>query len=84
MFGRAAITLGIGPHSSLCMKYLSNRWTDLRQIQREDVFDPLLGQVWMSRSKVKVITDKNGVFGRYLWHIRTENMFGPRSDEFEG
>jgi len=29
----------------LCMKYLRNRWTDLRQIHTEDVFGPL-GQVW--------------------------------------
>jgi len=34
----------------LCIKYLRNRWTDLRQIHREDVFGPSLGPVWMSRS----------------------------------
>jgi len=38
----------------LSLKYLGNGWTDLRQIFREDVFDPSLGGVWMSRSKVKV------------------------------
>jgi len=37
----------------LSLKYLGNRWTDLRQIHREDTFGPLLGRVWMSRSKVK-------------------------------
>jgi len=41
-----------------CMKYLRNRWTDLRQIHREDVFGPSLGRVWMSWSKIKVIRDK--------------------------
>ena len=29
---------------------LGNRWTDLRQIHREDVFGPSLGRVWRSRS----------------------------------
>ena len=37
----------------LCMKYFGNRWTDLRQIHMEDVIDPLLRHVWMSRSVVK-------------------------------
>jgi len=37
----------------LCMKYVGNRWTDLRQIHREDVFGHSLGRVWMWRSKVK-------------------------------
>ena len=32
------------------MKYLGNRWTDLRQIHGEDVFGPSLGRVWRSRS----------------------------------
>jgi len=31
---------------------------NLRQIHTEDVFGSLLGQVWMSRSKVKVTRDK--------------------------
>jgi len=31
---------------------------DLHQIHREDVFGPLYGRVWMSRSKVKVTGDK--------------------------
>jgi len=35
----------------LCMKYLGNRWTDLRQIHREDVFGPSLGRTSL---KVKV------------------------------
>jgi len=42
----------------LCMKYLWNRWTDLRQIHREDMFGPSLGRVWMSRSKIKVTRNK--------------------------
>jgi len=33
--------------------------TDLRQIHMEDMFAASLGGVWMSRSKVKVIRDKN-------------------------
>jgi len=37
----------------LCMKYLQNRWTDLHQIHKEDVFGPSPGQIWRSRSKVK-------------------------------
>jgi len=36
-----------------CMKYLRNRWTDLRQIHKKGVFRPSLGRVWRSRSKVK-------------------------------
>ena len=35
------------------MKYLGNRWTCLRQVHTEDVFCPSLGQIWISRSKVK-------------------------------
>ena len=35
----------------LCVKYLGNRWTDLRQIHTEDVFGPSLGRVWRSRSR---------------------------------
>jgi len=35
----------------LCMKYLGNRWTNLRQIHTEDMLGPYLGQVWRSRSK---------------------------------
>jgi len=42
----------------LCMKYLWNRWTDLRQIHMKDVFGPSLGGPWGSRSKVKVTRDK--------------------------
>jgi len=40
------------------VKYLVNRWTDLRQIHMEDMFGPSLRRVWKSRSKVKVIKDK--------------------------
>ena len=32
---------------------VGQRWTDLRQIHREDVFGPSLGWVWMSGSNVK-------------------------------
>jgi len=49
----------------LCMKYLGNRRTDLRQIHRKDVFSPdrsgeleCQGQT----SKIKVTRDKNGIF----------------------
>ena len=38
---------------SLCLKYLGNCWTDLRQIYREDVFGRSLERLWRSRSKVK-------------------------------
>jgi len=48
-----------------CMKYLWNRWTDLRQIHREDVFGPSLGRVWMSRSNVKVTRDKKRAVHSY-------------------
>jgi len=44
------------------MKYLWNRWMDLHQIHTEDVFGSSFRWVWMSRSKVKVNTDKNGIF----------------------
>jgi len=37
----------------LCMKYLGNCSTDLRQIHTEDVFRPSLGWVWTLRSNVK-------------------------------
>jgi len=37
----------------LCMKYLGNGWTNLRQIHKEGVFGPSLGRVWRSRSNVK-------------------------------
>ena len=46
----------------LCMKYLGNRWTDLYKIHMEDVVCSSLGCVWRSKSKVKVIRDKNGIF----------------------
>jgi len=36
--------------SWLCIKYLRNRWTDLRQIH---MFGPSVGWVWRSKSKVK-------------------------------
>jgi len=37
----------------LCMKYFGDRWTALRQIDREDMFGPSLGWVWRSLLKVK-------------------------------
>ena len=37
----------------LCMKYLRNCWTDLCQIDIDDVIGPSFGRVWRSRSKVK-------------------------------
>jgi len=36
-----------------CIKHLWNHWMDLRQIHMEDMFGPLLGQVWRSSSEVK-------------------------------
>jgi len=42
----------------LCIIYLENGWTDLRQIHREDMFGPTHRRVWLSRSKVKVMRDK--------------------------
>jgi len=36
----------------LPLKYLGNGWTDVRQIHSEDVFNPSLARVGMSRSKV--------------------------------
>jgi len=47
----------------LCMKYLGNRRTDLRQIHTEDVFGPSLGRVLRSRSKVKVTGTEMAFFG---------------------
>jgi len=59
-----------------------NRWTDLRQIHTEDMFGPLLGWVWMSRSKVKVTRAKthcalatplccgrNGPYSLYVFYL---------------
>jgi len=62
----------------------TEHWTDLHQTHTEDVFGPLLGWVWISGSKVKATTDKNGVFGGCrgncwmdLRQIYAEDMFGP-------
>ena len=60
-----------------CVKYLGNRWMDLRQgaqYDTQDVFSPSLGRVWRSRSKVKVTRDKNGIFGLLAACVRF--MFG--------
>jgi len=35
----------------LCMKYLENRWPDLRQIRKKDVFGPSLRRGWKSKVK---------------------------------
>jgi len=51
----------------LCIKYLGNHWTDLRQIYMEDVFGPSLGGVW--RSKVKVTRDKSDIFQPIWWPV---------------
>jgi len=50
------------------MKYLGNRWTDLRQIHTEDVLVPRLDKFegQCERSKVKVTRDKNGIFGPFV------------------
>jgi len=45
---------------------------DLRQIHREDVFDPSLGRVWMS--KVKVTTDKKHAVHSRCPRQRTNGM----------
>jgi len=55
-----------------CIKYLENRWTDLRQILKEDVFGPLLGWVWMSSTKVKG-QDHQGQKTKNCWVISTDN-----------
>jgi len=47
---RKVLFLALSVAFCLCMKYLGNRWTDLRQIHTEDVFGPSLGRVWRSRS----------------------------------
>jgi len=44
----------------LCMKYLGNRWTDLRQIHMKDMFGSSLGWVLRSRSRSKIkVTREN-------------------------
>jgi len=63
----------------LWIKYLGKRSTDLCQIHNEDVFGPSLGQVWMSRSKIKVTRDKNGIFrpSRPACGLWLVNIFRP-------
>jgi len=63
----------------LCMKYLGNRWTDLRQIHAEDVFGTSLRQVWRSRSKIKVTRENNGIFGPFGGLRAVYAMFGKTS-----
>jgi len=46
----------------LCMKYLRNRWMDLRQIHSEDVFGPSLGRVWMSGQRSRWPRTKQALF----------------------
>jgi len=36
--------LALSDFFCLCMKYLGNRWMDLHQIHREDMFGPCLGE----------------------------------------
>jgi len=81
----------------VCASNISgNRWMDLRQIHRKHVFGPSIGRVWMSRSKVKVTRDKNGIFRPFwrpvnypgnrstdLCHICSEACLIPHSDEFK-
>jgi len=86
------VTLFFGTVTFLCMKYLQNRRTDLRQIHRDDVFGPSLGRVWMSRSKVKVTRDKKMGFPADTSEIAElicakftrKTCLVPRSDEFKG
>jgi len=54
----------------LCMKYLGNRWTDLRQIHMEDVFGSSLGWLWRSMLKVKVSINKNCIFRPFFGALR--------------
>jgi len=49
----------------VCMKYLGNRWTDLRQIHTEDVFRPSLGRLKVS-VKGQGHQWQNGIF-RPFW-----------------
>ena len=58
----------------LCMRYLWNIWTDLRQIHTEDVSGPSLGRVWRSRSIstacVRFMFEKN-IFALVYYHTAT-------------
>jgi len=49
------------------MKYLGNRWTDLRQIRTEDVFIPRSDECECQgqRSKVRSPATKNGILGPF-------------------
>jgi len=49
-------------HCKYKLTWLNCWYTYLRQIHTEDVFGPSLGRIWMSRSKVKVTTDKKAFF----------------------
>jgi len=53
----------------LCMIYLRNLWTDLRQIHMEDVFGSSLGRIWRSRSKVTVTRNIKRSFFRPFWQL---------------
>jgi len=72
----------------LCMKYLGNSWTDLRQIHMEDVFSHSLAWVWRSRSNVKRETSKVKVTRNKRWHFSALSavcvrfMFGKTSLAF--
>jgi len=60
----------------LCVKYLKNRWTDLRQIHAEDEFPPSLRRVWRSRSAGR----KTAFFGLSATCVRF--VFGKTSLAF--
>ena len=62
---RKVLFLALSVAFYFCMKHLWNRWTDLRQIHREDMFGPSLRRIWMWESKVKVTRDKSGIFGPF-------------------
>ena len=53
----------------LCMKYLGNCWTDLRQIHTEDVFGPLHGRVWRSKVEGQGHQGQKLFFGSFVRFI---------------
>ena len=63
----------------LCMKYVGNRWTNLRHIHTEDVFGPSLGQVWMPRSKVKGQGHEGQKLAVYSQHLQRCGLNGTPS-----
>jgi len=56
--------------SYLCMKYLRNRWTDLRQIHTEDVFGPsneFEGQGHQEQKKTAFFGHFGSLCAVYVW-----------------